>query len=537
MTLRRYADWCLIEVVEDDGRISEVTGAHARPELEPVVTELASLPAALGEAVGLVLRSGEPYLLAKVPPTYAHSVSKTTQQLELLRALDPESLMAVPLKARGRILGVIAFVLSGSGRRYEPADLPLAEGIARRAALAIDNARLYRTSQNANRLKDEFLATLSHELRTPLNAVLGWTQLLLTHQLEGDEVDRALQTIRRNADAQAGLISDILDVSSIITGKLRLQVAPLDLRAVLDASVAAVKPAADAKHLVLDILADGCPQTMLGDADRLQQVFWNLLSNAVKFTPSGGRVTLTVTRDEDHVRIKVVDTGAGMPASFLPALFERFRQADGSATRSYGGLGLGLAIVRHLTELHGGSVHGHSDGEGLGAVFTVALPVHVSPRQAMIDDGTRATPGRETREEAPPRLDGVSALVVDDDPDSLGLVRMTLERLGAKVLEAASADAALGILECEWPDVLLADIAMPGQDGYSLIRGIRQMETAQRRHLAAVAITAYARDVDRHRAIDAGFDSYLAKPASPADVARAVAMLTGRHGVAPTGTP
>jgi CheY-like chemotaxis protein len=272
---------------------------------------------------------------------------------------------------------------------------------------------------------------------------------------------------------------------------------------------------------------------MLGDADRLQQIFWNLMSNAVKFTPGGGRVSLAVTREDNHVLVDVSDTGAGMPASFLPALFERFRQADGSATRPYGGLGLGLAIVRHLVELHGGSVRGHSAGEGKGSTFTVRLPIHASQRSSPAESDRPRVEMRAEQDAIPPRLDGVTALVVDDDADSRGLMRTALERLGAQVREAASARLALSMLESEWPDVLLADIAMPEQDGYSLIGEVRRLGEQRGRRLAAVAVTAYARDIDRDRALDAGFDSYLAKPASPVEVARAVARLTGNHGIAP----
>ena len=527
LALPRYADWCLLEVVEDDGQVGVVAGAHVHPEREELVIELAGQAGALGEAAAAVLRTGEPFLLAMVPRGFAGSVARTDRQFHLLKALSPESLIVAPLKARGKVMGLIAFVFSGSGRRYQPADVPLAEGVARRAALAIDNARLYRDSQQANRLKDEFLATLSHELRTPLNAVLGWTQLLLTRQLRGEEVDRALQTIRRNAEAQAHLIGDILDVSRIITGKLRLNIAPTDLHTVIHAAVQAVRPAAEAKGLVLTVDSEASPRAMLADPDRLQQVVWNLLSNAVKFTPSGGRVTLQVSAAAGTTQVRVSDTGAGIPPRFLNSLFERFRQADGSTTRPYGGLGLGLAIVRHLVELHGGSVRGESEGEGRGATFTVTLPVGRTEPRAVRASLPLAAPRAAPRDEAV-NLDGVRALVVDDDEDSRHLTRAVLEGLGARVGEASSVPAAIDAMRQEWPEVLLADIGMPGEDGYSLIGWVRRIERQSASRLPALALTAYARSADRERALEAGFDEYLSKPASPTDVAQAVGRLTGR---------
>ncbi len=526
LALPRYADWCLLEVVEEDGSVGAVAGAHMHAEREGLVIELAGQAGALGDAVADVLRTGESYLLSMVPRGFAGSVARSGRQLGLLKALAPESLIAAPMKARGKVMGFIAFVFSGSGRRYQPADLPLVEGVARRAALAIDNARLYRDSQQANRLKDEFLATLSHELRTPLNAVLGWTQLLLTRQLRGDEADRALQTIRRNAEAQAHLIGDILDVSRIITGKLRLNIAPTNLRSVIDAAVEGVRPAAEAKGITLTVDSAESPRSMFADPDRLQQVVWNLLSNAVKFTPSGGRVALRVETDATTTRVCVSDTGAGIPPRFLSSLFERFRQADGSTTRAYGGLGLGLAIVRHLVELHGGSVRGESEGEGRGATFTVTLPV-AQPVRSVVRTGLVPTPRlAESREAA--NLHGLKALVVDDDQDSRQLTRAVLEGLGARVREATSVADAIAALRSDWPEVLLADIGMPGEDGYSLIAWVRRLEMQAGSRLPALALTAYARESDRERALSAGFDAYLAKPASPAEVVGAVGRLTGR---------
>ena len=524
LVLNRYADWCLIEVLEEDGQIRGVAGAHVRPELEPLVAELASKPGALGTASS-VLETGIPHLLPTVPASFVEEVANSPRHRELLETLAPESLMVVPLQARARIFGFVAFVLSGSGRHYDPADIPLAEGIARRAALAIDNARLFRASEQANRLKDEFLATLSHELRTPLNAVLGWTQLLLTRQLSGADAERALQTIRRNAEAQAHLIGDILDVSKIITGKLRLNIRPVNIAAIVQAAVDSVRPAAEARQLTLTHDTSG-PVPMLGDPDRLQQVVWNLLSNAVKFTPPGGSVTVTVTGDAGTGVITVRDTGAGIPPRFVASLFERFRQADSSTTRPYGGLGLGLAIVRHLVELHGGMVQGDSEGEGKGATFTVSLPVQRPSRE---EPEQRPRPQRvRVVPDTPPALTGLRVLVVDDDGDSRELVHMVLEGFGANVVEAASAEAAVEELLREWPDVMVADIGRPGHDGYELIGRVRSLALELGKRLPTVAVTAYVRTEDRARALRAGFDAYLPKPVEPPDVASVVGRLAGR---------
>jgi len=527
LTLNRYADWCLIEVLEEDGQIRGVAGAHVRPELEPLVGELAGRAAALGGDAIAVLQSGMPYLLSVVPGSFAEEAATGLRHRDLLRTLAPESLMVVPLQARGRVFGLIAFVLSGSNRRYEPADIPLAEGIARRAALAIDNARLFRASEQANRLKDEFLATLSHELRTPLNAVLGWTQLLQTRQLTSKETQHALEIIRRNAEAQANLIGDILDVSKIITGKLRLNVRSMNLATVVRAAVDSVRPAAEARRLKLTVDISG-PLPMRGDPDRLQQVVWNLLSNAVKFTPPGGEVGVTVTVSDRAGVLTVQDTGVGIPTPFVSSLFERFRQADSSTTRRHGGLGLGLAIVRHLVELHGGMVQGDSEGENKGATFTVTLPMR---QEVTAEDEPRHRPAAVSRPSAPPPgLEGLRVLVVDDDADSRELLRAVLGGLGALVIEASSAETALEALRGDWPDVMLTDIGMPGHDGYELIERVRQLEHEEDRRLPVVAVTAYAREHDRVRVLEAGFDSYLPKPVEPPAVARLVGELAGREG-------
>lgn len=377
-------------------------------------------------------------------------------------------------------------------------------------------------AETASRARDEFLATVSHELRTPLTSIIGWIQLL---RLESDEASlrEGLETIDRNARAQSRLIEDILDFSRINAGKLHLNVRPLDLSNVIDAAMEIVEPAADAKGVSIESIFDSEACHVAGDANRLQQVLWNLLSNAVKFTPSDGRVTIRLERINSHCELTVSDTGQGISPEFLPFVFDRFSQADSSSTRAYAGLGLGLGIVRHLVELHGGTVQAFSRGEGEGATFVVRLPSLVA------DHHTDATVPGEVPMVASSRntladLAGVSVLVVEDNDDSRKLIQTVLKRAGASVQVAESAATALRILAGEWPDIIVSDIEMPGEDGYSLIRKIRLQESSSRR-LPAIALTAYTRSVDRVRALAAGFHLHMGKPVEPAELVAAVRNL------------
>ena len=367
-----------------------------------------------------------------------------------------------------------------------------------------ERADLLVREQEANRLKDEFLATLSHELRTPLNAIVGWVHLLRTGQLPEDERRHAIDRIDRNAHAQAKLVQDLLDVSRITTGKLHLDIREMDLAAVATNAVDACRPAADARQVSIVTQFGGAFPTK-GDPDRLQQVVWNLLSNAVRFTPSGGRVTVSMSRADGIDTLRVRDTGAGIESQFVPYVFEPFRQADAASTRAHGGLGIGLTIVRRLTELHGGTVAVASDGPGLGATFTVALPVRDS-RDA------HASPSEPARVAT---LWGANVLVVDDDPDTLELLTQTLRMAGARPLPAASVAEALHVIaDGHLLDALVSDIAMPGQDGYALLSLLKdRMGTAM--PAATLALTAYAGATDRKRALDAGFREHLAKPVNP----------------------
>ena len=383
-------------------------------------------------------------------------------------------------------------------------------------------------AERESRLKDEFLATLSHELRTPLNAIVGWTHLLMRDgAVQDDGVREGLGVISRNAGAQTQLIEDLLDMSRVITGRLRLEVQRVDMPTVIEAAVAAVRPAADAKGVRLHQIVDNTTAPVAGDPVRLQQVVWNLLTNAVKFTPAGGRVQLVLERVNSHVELSVSDSGLGIKPEFLPHVFDRFRQEDASTTRRQGGLGLGLAIVKHLVELHGGHVRAKSPGEGHGSTFVVALPVSVAhqpdPSAPPVPSGLDGEEG-----DCPPDLTGVDVLVVDDDVDSRGLMQRILSDCGMKVVAAASAAEALEHFARHRPRLLVSDIGMPGMDGYKLMQTIRAKSRSEGGQIPAVAVTAFARSEDRRRALIAGFDTHVSKPIEPAELLAVLARLATR---------
>ena len=383
-------------------------------------------------------------------------------------------------------------------------------------------------AEKANRLKDEFLATLSHELRTPLNAVIGWSRMLGSGRLDRQSSKHALEVIERNAWAQKQIIEDILDVSRVITGKLHLNLSPVDLVAVVDAALDAVRPAMEAKQIQIETLIDASLRVVSGDADRLQQVVWNILSNAAKFTPQGGKVEISVNQSSTHVHIQVKDTGPGIEAAFLPYVFERFRQADGSTTRMHGGLGLGLAIVRHLVELHGGTIAVDNREEGCGAVFTIRLPL---PSGELRPEALAAaeSAAKENQSE-PASLEGLEVLLVDDETDALDLISVELAQHGAKVTGVSNATDALKAIEEHRFDLLVSDIGMPEIDGYELIRRIRKQELGKDKRIPAVALTAYARVQDRMQAIVAGYSTHIAKPVDANELVTIVASLAGRVG-------
>ncbi len=399
--------------------------------------------------------------------------------------------------------------------------------IREQEARAASEASL-RAAESANRLKDEFLATLSHELRSPLNAMLGWIQLLNTRKFDEATTARAMETIERSARSQSQLVEDLLDVSRIIQGKLRLKVRPVELVKVIEAAIETVRPAAEAKAIQLQTVLDPAAGLIAGDFDRLQQIVWNLLSNAIKFTPKDGHVQVGLKQTNSHVEIAIADTGEGINPDFVPYVFERFRQADSSSTRPFNGLGLGLAIVRHLVELHGGTVHAESEGEGRGATFTVKLPSIPVAIEVNNPEQLHPTVSSGVPFDSAPSLDGLRVIVVDDEVDSREFIIAALEQCGAQVTGVGSAKEAIEAVSQVKADVLVSDIGMPGEDGYSLIRKVRALSAEQGGQIPAVALTAYARAEDRTKAIAQGFQMHIPKPVEPTELATVVASLAGR---------
>jgi PAS domain S-box-containing protein len=537
----RLADWCTIDMITDERTIRRLAVAHQDPAKVELAWELDRLyPQQLGDTEGVakVIRTMQPELYPNVPEELLALVARDAEHLKILRELGLKSALVVPLIAHNRVLGAISFVGGESGKYFTAADVGFAEDLVRRAALAVDNARLYRDAQEVNRLKDEFLATLSHELRTPLTAVLGWTRLLATGQLDPATGKRALETIERNAQAQVQLIDDILDVSRIIRGKLRLNVRPAELVPVIEAAVDSVRPAAEAKGIRLQVVLDPRAGPVSGDPDRLQQVVWNLLTNAVKFTPKDGRVQVLLARVNSHLELTVSDTGQGIEEKFLPFVFDRFRQADPSTTRIHGGLGLGLAIVRHLVELHGGTVTVESRGAGQGTTFKVLLPLMIMHHSELTHGGdedgattganAHPTAGGRLTLECPPELEHLRVLLVEDEPDARELLVAVLRQCGVDVRAVSSAAAAMFELETWQPEVLISDIEMPDEDGYTLIRRIRSLPPERGGKIPAAALTAYARAEDRMRALLSGFQLHVPKPVEPAELVAVVASLAGR---------
>ncbi|HYU44083.1 MAG TPA: ATP-binding protein [Vicinamibacteria bacterium] len=435
------------------------------------------------------------------------------------------SAFAVPVTFGRECLGVLEF-FSAQEREADPEMLGGFLGVGSQLGQFMERIRIEqerqllleseraarRDAESANRAKDEFLATLSHELRTPLNAIVGWAHLLKTGQLDEGQRTRAIDVIDRNAKAQSQIVGDVLDVSRIVMGKLRLEVRPVELGTVVEEVLDTLRPAAAAKEIRLEATLSGRARVS-GDPDRLQQIVWNLVSNAIKFTPSGGRIRVDLRRAAGHVDVVVEDTGAGIRPEFLPHVFERFRQSDSSSTRTHGGLGLGLALVRHLVELHGGTASAHSRGEGKGATFTVRLPLMFETREARLE----TAPAVDLR--------GLKVLVVDDDGEARELVAAALRQVGAQVRTAANVVDALEDVDRDPPAVIVSDLEMPGEDGYQLIRRLRALDPEHGGTIPAAALTTQARPDEGRRALDAGFQKHLAKPSAPDEIARAVAAL------------
>jgi PAS domain S-box-containing protein len=420
---------------------------------------------------------------------------------------------------RGKLVSVLSLVLDVTARQSAEEE---------RAASLVRERDARRHAEEADRLKDEFLATLSHELRTPLTSILGWASMIRNGEVEGSNAARAIETIERNARSQARLIDDLLDVSRIITGNLRLDLHPLNLAPIVEAALDALRPTADVKGIQLHTRFIPGDCLVKGDTNRLRQVIWNLLSNAIKFTQRGGSVNIELTCVESTACLTVRDTGEGISAEFLPYVFDRFRQAEGSISRKQGGLGLGLAVVRHLVELHGGTIGAESEGLGHGSVFRVDLPLAQERRDpARAEERKREVERRRSRSGVV-RLDGVHVLLVEDDDDSRKLLGTMLKRYGATVTSTKSAAEAFRVFDNELPDVLISDIGMPDEDGYELIRKLRSATPDKGGLTPAIALTGYASRKDRERALTAGYQKHMAKPIEQADMIAAIAALVGR---------
>jgi PAS domain S-box-containing protein len=461
------------------------------------------------------------------------------------------SYLAVPVKSRtGDVIGGLFFGHPEPGVFDERAER-LIVGVASQAGVAIDNARMYEGSlklamerekllesermarteaERMSEMKDHFLANLSHELRTPLNAIVGWTQVLRHGARDEADLAKGLETIERNARVQTQLIEDLLDMSRITSGKMRLDIQPVEPVSVIEAAIESVKPAAEAKGIRVEKMLDALAGPVSGDPNRLQQVMWNLLSNAIKFTPRGGKVQVLLERVNSHIEISVADTGIGIEPRFLPFVFDRFRQGDASTTRKFGGLGLGLSIVKSLVEMHGGTVRVRSPGQDQGTTFAVHLPVTVVHRTSDGEERVHPRSSLAASENiAAIDLSGTKVLVVDDETDARELIKRVLHDCNAVVLTAATAEEALRLVETERPDVFISDIGMPNVDGYELLRRVRALGPARGGRVPSIALTAFARSEDRTRALRAGFMVHVAKPVEPSELIATVASIAGRH--------
>jgi PAS domain S-box-containing protein len=435
------------------------------------------------------------------------------------------SLTVSPIRDdQGRIVGASKIARNITDRiqgQQERDRLLVSEKKARRQA---EEARIQ--AEEANRLKDEFLAVVSHELRSPLSAITGWASLMRSGKLDGEETARAAETILRNAQLQTQLISDLLDVSAIVSGRLRLNIRPFTFGSVIKEALEVVRPAAQAKSIRLEFSMDPTVGPVAGDPDRLQQVCWNLFSNAVKFTPIGGAIQVRVLRTNSSLKVVVSDNGKGIPPHLLSPIFERFRQGDSSTTREHGGLGLGLAIVRHLVELHGGEVKARSEGPGKGAEFVVELPIFITRRSAESLEQDNVDP--RAVDGTVPSLIGLRILAVDDEPDALGVVSAILGSAGAEVKTATSVSQAVDLIKQWRPDVLISDIGMPDEDGYELIRKVRARPSDKQKNIPAIALTAFARTQDRLKVLSAGYQMHVPKPIEPLELITVVASVTNK---------
>ncbi|MBD0336425.1 MAG: PAS domain S-box protein [Cyanobacteria bacterium Co-bin13] len=544
-------DFCFFDIINANHQVERAAWHHGDPGKWTWFDQLQrSVPPQSRDShpIEQVLTSGQAHFAPQVTEAWLQENEVSDDLVQFVRQAGVRSQITVPLIAHARQLGALTVCLATtSDRHYTQADLTLAQELGHRAALALDSALLYQQAQEVNRMKDEFLAVLSHELRSPLNPILGWVKLIQKGNLDAAKTTKAWATIERNAKLQAQLVEDLLDISRILRGKLSLDVSPVNLTEVVQSAIETVQLAAQSKTIALEATLDAPILPVLGDATRLQQTAWNLLSNAVKFTPAGGQIEVKLSwvtgrsaeaekagahHEEalpldQFAQLTVSDTGKGISADFLPHVFDYFRQADSATTRQFGGLGLGLAITRQIVEAHGGTVRAESPGEEQGATFTVKLPL--APAQSHHLQSIHSVAGNFN-------LQNTQILVVDDEPDALEVAAFSLQQAGANILTARSASEALDLLTQSCPDILLSDIGMPHQDGYTLMRQIRRLPPEQGGQIPAIALTAYAGEVDHQQAMAAGFQRHLSKPVEPEALIRAIAELMQQNPPQKPGT-
>jgi PAS domain S-box-containing protein len=508
LAVPQLADWCFVDLAENGGWFRRIVAAHADPADAALAQQFKRRygPNPTVAGVSNTFANGSTVVVNDVPESFLDRIARDEQHRRSLASLAMRCFVSVPMMSRGATFGVLTFVGTKTRQSFQPRDVELFEEVGRRAAIAVDNARLFTEAQAANRAKDEFLANVSHELRTPMTAILGWAHLLHVSDLDTEDLRLGIATIRQSAQAQAKLIDDLLDVSRIVTGKLHLNMSAIDLAAVVQEAAATIRPAAAAKRQDLSVRVDA-PLTVNGDAARLQQVLWNLLSNAVKFTPAGGSIALSAERRGAEIVVRVTDSGEGIAPEYLSLVFDRFRQL-GKASQARSGLGIGLAIAKELIEMHGGSIRAESAGEHRGASFIVTIPV--APADAR--------PTAQQRERDHLRLRNVRLLLVEDDDTTRTLLTTLLRSFGGNVTAARSADEALALVTDFDPQVVVSDISLPGDDGISLLRKLFTGGYAG----PAIAVTAYADSASRERVLAAGFDAFISKPVDPAAFALVV---------------
>ena len=526
LAVSELADYCLIDLVGDDGEARRVATAHADPASDALVGELRRFPPDTSKPGGVskVLRTGETLVVPRMNEEEFDAIARDDEHRRLLKRLGLKSFMTVPLVTRERTIGALTLALTSPARAYALKDVAFAEELARRAALAIENARLYSRAQEVNRAKDEFLATLSHELRTPLTPIIGWTHMIRSGRLDEAATAQGIEVIEKNAQALSRLINDLLDMTSILSNKMRIERAAVELASVVRAAVETVEPRAAARGISLEVVyaGEGASACVSGDRTRLVQVFWNLLDNAVKFSPQDGHVRVRVETKEGAARVLIEDDGAGITSEFLPHVFERFRQADMGTTRRHGGLGIGLALVKSFVEAHGGRVEVESDGENRGSRFTVMLPA-LQTAGGRLEGGIALVSPQSATRNPQSAIPAGRVLLIDDAPDTLEMLSVALQARGYRATTCGDADEALRVAETGRFDIIISDIGLPRVDGYELIERLRRLPHMRR--TPALALTGYASAKDAEAALAAGFDAHVAKPVDPASLAEALERL------------